>query len=255
LRIDRSGVVKLLDFGLAHMTAGQTMLTNPGQMIGTLDFVAPEQLNDARNVNGRADIYSLGCTLWFLLTGVPPFSGPAYSTPASKIKGHLADPPVSPAIQSGKVPSAVVNTLARMMSKEASERYASASQVVAKLAPYAKSADTRALLSELVAPPPNCRPQQNAEGSPIGRAASAVGRALWSVLVAIFWGRQRGFAGQAAFGMQPQRKPVLSISGMATFLILAFVLTRFVSCTPIKNNGTPTPGLFGHESNTNSDKR
>jgi serine/threonine protein kinase len=255
LRIDRSGVVKLLDFGLAHMSAGQTMLTNPGQIIGTLDFVAPEQLNDARNVDGRADIYSLGCTLWFLLTGMPPFGGPEYSTPASKIKGHLADPPVSPAIQHGKMPSSVVSTLERMMLKEPSERYAAPSQVVAKLAPYAKSADTRALMSELVAPPPNGRRQQNAVGSFIGRAAAAVGRAIWSLFVTIFRGRRRGFAGQSAFGMQPRREPVLSISGVIGFLFLAFILTRFVSCTPIENNGTAPTGFFGHDQSTNSDKR
>jgi eukaryotic-like serine/threonine-protein kinase len=255
LRIDRAGVVKVLDFGLAHITSGQTMLTNPGHMIGTLDFVAPEQLNDARNVDGRADVYSLGCTLWFLLTGMPPFSGPVYNTPASKIKGHLADYPVSSTIHDGKVPSTVVNTLERMMSKEPSERYASPSRVVARLAPYAKSANTRALLSEPVGPLADCRPQENTMGSSIGRVASAVGRAIWSLLVTIFWGRRRGFAGQSAFGMQPERKPIISISGAIGFLILAFVLTRFVSCTPIENHGTPPKGGFGHAQNTHSDRR
>jgi serine/threonine protein kinase len=255
LRIDRNGVVKLLDFGLAHMTADQTMLTNTGQMIGTLDFVAPEQLNDARNVTGRADIYSLGCTLWFLLTGAPPFSGPVYSTPASKIKGHLADHPVSPVIHNGKVPSAVFKTLDRMMAKEPSERYVSASQVVAKLAPYAKLANTRALIAELVPPPSHSRPQQNAGKSPIGRAAAAVGRAIWSLLVAIFWGKRRVYAGQSAFGMQPQREPIISIGGVIGFLILAFVLTRFVSCTPVEKHGTPPVDFFGHHSNATSNRR
>jgi serine/threonine protein kinase len=253
LRIDRTGVVKVLDFGLAHMTAGQTMLTNPGQMIGTLDFVAPEQLNDARNVDGRADVYSLGCTLWFLLTGTPPFSGPVYGTPASKIKGHMADHPVWPAIQNGEVPSAVVNTLERMMSKEPSERYASPSQVVARLAPYAKSANTRALVSELAAP--NCRAQQNVEGSSIGRAASAAGRAMRSLLADLFRGRRRRFAGQSAFGMQPQREPILSISGVIIFLMMGLFLTRFASCEAVENNGTPPISVFGHDANTNSGKR
>jgi serine/threonine protein kinase len=255
LRIDRTGVVKLLDFGLARMTTGQTMLTDAGQMIGTLDFAAPEQLNDARNVDGRADIYSLGCTFWFLLAGAPPFSGPIYGTPASKIKGHLADRPVSPAIHNGKLPSAVLNTLERMMSKEPSERYASALQVAARLAPYAKSADTRALMSELVPPPPDCRPQQDARDSPISRAAAAAGRAIWSLLVTIFWGRRRGFAGQSAFVVQPRREPIVSISGAIGFLVLAFLLTRFVSCTPIENNGTPPMGMFGHDPNTTSTAR
>lgn len=255
LRIDRTGVVKLLDFGLARMTAGQTMLTNTGQIVGTLDFVAPEQLNDAHNVDGRADIYSLGCTLWFLLTGMPPFSGPAYSTPVSKIKGHMADHPVSPAIQNGKLPSTVLKALHRMMSKEPSERYASPSQVVAELAPYAKLANAQALIAELGPPLPGYRPQQNTQESPMRRAALAVGRAAWSLLAAIFWGRQRGFVGQSAYGVQPKREPIISISGMIGFLVLAFVLTRLISCAPIKSDGTLPMGYPGHDANTYSNER
>ena len=86
LLVDGHGVVKLLDFGLARLSSGQTTFTTTGQLIGTLDYLAPEQAADSRSVDIRADIYSLGCTLYFLLTGRPPFVGQNYETPASKIR-------------------------------------------------------------------------------------------------------------------------------------------------------------------------
>src|SRR5205085_7307986 len=66
-------VVKILDFGLGKAFreegAKDHELTGPGKMLGTPDFIAPEQMRDASKVDVRADIYSLGCTLYFLLTG------------------------------------------------------------------------------------------------------------------------------------------------------------------------------------------
>ena len=74
----KKGVVKVLDFGLAKVTSeGQadSGLTREGQMLGTPDYIAPEQIRDAQSADIRADIYSLGCTLYYLLTGGPPFRG------------------------------------------------------------------------------------------------------------------------------------------------------------------------------------
>ena len=68
----------MLDFGLAKVTSeGQVDggLTREGQMLGTPDYIAPEQIRDAQSADIRADIYSLGCTLYYLLTGGPPFVG------------------------------------------------------------------------------------------------------------------------------------------------------------------------------------
>ena len=61
--------------------------------MGTADYMAPEQASDAHSVDIRADIYSLGCTLYKLLTGSAPFSGPQYKTPAEKLVGHLKETP------------------------------------------------------------------------------------------------------------------------------------------------------------------
>src|SRR5207248_858467 len=70
------GQIKLLDFGLARMASEQTVgrfQTAAGAYMGTPEFMAPEQATDAHNADVRADIYSLGCTLFYLLTGRPPF--------------------------------------------------------------------------------------------------------------------------------------------------------------------------------------
>ena len=73
-------IVKVLDFGLAKVQsegAVDSGLTHEGQMLGTPDYIAPEQISDAQHADIRADIYSLGCTLYYLLTAKPPFQGNA----------------------------------------------------------------------------------------------------------------------------------------------------------------------------------
>src|SRR4029077_18601435 len=86
-------VVKVLDFGLAKVSRevpADGALTHEGQMLGTPDFIAPEQISDARRADIRADIYSLGCTLYYLLTGGPPFPG------TSLHDGPQSHPPRTP---------------------------------------------------------------------------------------------------------------------------------------------------------------
>src|SRR5262249_13199128 len=80
LLLSREGVVKIVDLGLARLTAPglddpeAVKLTRTGELMGTPDYLAPEQITDSRRADIRADIYSLGCTLYQLLTGVPPFA-------------------------------------------------------------------------------------------------------------------------------------------------------------------------------------
>src|ERR1700722_3469345 len=77
-RDGKKAIVKVLDFGLAKLTSeGQSdsSLTREGQMLGTPDYIAPEQIRDAQSADIRADIYSLGCTFYYLLSDGPPFHG------------------------------------------------------------------------------------------------------------------------------------------------------------------------------------
>ncbi len=91
LLLDQHGSIKLLDFGLVRTDEARANATQAGQLLGTLDYIAPEQAIDASKIDHRSDIYSLGCTWIFLLTGTAPFDGERYSSIVSKMKGHLLD--------------------------------------------------------------------------------------------------------------------------------------------------------------------
>ena len=94
--MDEMGTVKLLDMGLARINAAaegteetQDELTVTGRVMGTADFMAPEQAQNTRHADERSDIYSLGCTLCYLLTGRSPYRGDGA---ISKIVAHLNEP-------------------------------------------------------------------------------------------------------------------------------------------------------------------
>jgi formylglycine-generating enzyme required for sulfatase activity len=92
LLVDSAGVVKVLDLGLARVeerAAGATELTGPHAVMGTAAYMAPEQAVDTRQADGRADVYSLGCTLFYLLTGKPPHAG---NTPMEVLIAHREQP-------------------------------------------------------------------------------------------------------------------------------------------------------------------
>lgn len=133
--------IKILDMGMARLQmAGNgdsqqesQLLTMEGVIIGTADYVSPEQAKTPRTVDIRADIYSLGCTLYHLLTGQPPFTG---KNVLEKLYKHqLADPDMAPVLQAtgDKQLTAVVK---RMMAKKPEGRYQTPAQAAEALKPY-----------------------------------------------------------------------------------------------------------------------
>ena len=86
LMLDDTGHVKLLDLGLAFVPGHGDELTDPGQMMGTLDYMAPEQASDSHDVDIRADVYGLGATLYKLLCGESPLASSQYDTPVKKLQ-------------------------------------------------------------------------------------------------------------------------------------------------------------------------
>jgi serine/threonine protein kinase len=131
------GVVLILDFGLARFVhEGDHGLTHSGVMMGTPDFVAPEQATDARAADIRADIYSLGCTLYFLLAGRPPFPE---GTSVEKVLAHLRQRPRSLRELRPDLPVGLVRVVERMMAREPAQRYQTPAEVAAGLTPFVEA--------------------------------------------------------------------------------------------------------------------
>ncbi len=115
-------------------------LTAMGSLMGTPDYIAPEQAADAHSADIRADIYSLGCTLHFLLTGRPPFE--ADSVPA-KLKAHAEHSPPALTTLRKDVPPELALVVARMMAKDPAKRLQTPADVVAALAPFVSGMSLR----------------------------------------------------------------------------------------------------------------
>src|SRR5436190_753164 len=113
--------VYLSDFGLTRPVAADTHLTDTDERLGTVDFMSPEQLRGLR-ADARSDVYALGCLLYTVLTGAPPFRRP---TAAATITAHLESPPPRASDHPG-VPDEFDPVLARALEKDPALRYASA---------------------------------------------------------------------------------------------------------------------------------
>ncbi len=149
LMVTPAGQVKILDFGLvrlAHAAEGSVaggpagMLTTAGTVLGTADYVAPEQAADPRSADIRADVYSLGCTLFFLLAGHPPFPN---GTVTEKLAQH-ANTPLPPlnALRAD-IPANLAAVVARMTAKNPADRFATPGEVAAALTPFAEPDSVR----------------------------------------------------------------------------------------------------------------
>jgi len=153
IRNPPSARVKILDLGLARLPRRQqsaaahedefatSLLTPVGSvMMGTPDFMAPEQAIDFHQVDIRADIYSLGCTFFFLLTGRPPFPG---GSAFQKLMRHQQAPPPDVTTLRADLPAGLNAVLQRMLAKTPQDRYQTPAAVATALAPFA-AGDARA---------------------------------------------------------------------------------------------------------------
>lgn len=139
LLVDLKGTVKILDMGLARFSDDiDASLTHDHdeRMLGTVDFLSPEQALDSHLVDPRADIYSLGCTLYFALTGQPPFP---VGTLAQRVIMHQSKEPAAIAEKRPDVPAELVTICRRMTAKSVGGRYQSAEEVAQALSQWAKN--------------------------------------------------------------------------------------------------------------------
>lgn len=148
LMLNTEGIVKVADLGLVKLPSGdlpaqagsvpsgddddegKTELTRSGSAMGTPAYMPPEQARDSATVDQRADIYSLGCTLYVLITGRPPFDG---KTALEIISKHQTQPITPPEVVVKRVPKAISDILLKMMAKKPDDRYQNMDEVIAAL--------------------------------------------------------------------------------------------------------------------------
>jgi serine/threonine protein kinase/WD40 repeat protein len=138
-RNGKKSTVKILDFGLAKASCekgGQYELTGEGKMLGTPQYIAPEQILDAATADIRADIYSLGCSLYCLLTGSAPFAGGSLW---EILQAHHAQEAKPLDTVRPDVPEALDAVVRKMMAKDPAERYQTPGEVAKALIPFIKT--------------------------------------------------------------------------------------------------------------------
>jgi serine/threonine protein kinase len=148
LLLTRHGVVKVLDLGLARLNAtaegeASTTVTHEGMVMGTPDYMAPEQAEESHAVDIRADLYSLGCTLYYLLSGQVPFPGGSL---LQKLRRHQSEEPMPIEYLRPDVPAAVAAVVRTLMAKRPEDRYQTPAELAAALNPERGSPEAASML-------------------------------------------------------------------------------------------------------------
>jgi eukaryotic-like serine/threonine-protein kinase len=140
LLVTPEGRTKLTDLGLASFSsdAAPASDTGPRHIVGTPDFIAPEAITTPGDVRRSSDIYSLGCTLYYAVTGKVPFPG---GVTRDKLRRHLEEVPLTPLLFTPQLDPALAELIGSMMHKKAAERMGSAAEVVERLRPWTEKAD------------------------------------------------------------------------------------------------------------------
>ncbi len=145
LMLAAGGVVKILDLGLALLREGrlnnEDSATQTGYLLGTADYVSPEQLHDPHDADVRSDLYSLGCSFYKLLTGRAPFGGSEHSSLAKKLDAHRYVAALPIRSLRPEVPEEVDAVLARLLAKEPADRIQEPAELAELLAPLTAGAD------------------------------------------------------------------------------------------------------------------
>lgn len=129
----QDGRAKLVDMGLARLhqvESNANDLTATGVTLGTFDYISPEQARDPRLADLRSDLYSLGCTFYYMLTGLPPFPD---GTVLQKLLSHSSEPPRDPRDIRGELSEEIANIALRLMAKQPNQRYQQPEELIGAL--------------------------------------------------------------------------------------------------------------------------
>lgn len=238
LIITPQGVVKILDLGLARLRGPSQDAGAPeGSVIGTVDYMAPELALDPQHVDPRADIYSLGCVLFFCLVGQPPFAG---GTLAERIVKHQTQPPPDLQHLRPDVPDTLAEICRRMLAKSPGERFPTASEVARALKHCEESSSSlliraRALPEDGSSPQPRPKAPVQTEGEKGPEAGQSGSRPDTP---------EKGDGEQkksvALKVPRPFRRAILGAlitGGLCLFLLLVWAVFQKVQTTPEKPAG------------------
>ena len=177
--------VKILDMGLVRSILDDDLergLTRDGTVVGTPDYMAPEQAKNSRIVDRRADLYSLGATIYFMLTGKPPFPD---GTALDKIIRHVDQaPPLLSALRND-VPEELVRIVDRLMAKNPAQRFATAAELAQSLEPLAKLAPVRSLVRIPVEAAKPAKAGDSGVEESVYAPASYLRRNMWWIVAAV----------------------------------------------------------------------
>ncbi len=228
LLLNNQGAIKILDLGLARLNEGEKQRSGSSEpAFGTVDYMAPEQAMQTTNFDHRADIYSLGCTLYCLLTGHPPF--PEGSL-AQRIVKHQTQEPRPLATERPDAPQGLIDICRRMMAKQPEDRYQTMQEVGAALAPWRPATNEsnsainsiRAIKAVAEATPGSMAAAENwlaSLGSPSGKTTQAASKASAAKMSTAKM--------SAAQSTKLERKPGIATRLAATFSgLLAFIRTK-----------------------------
>lgn len=127
---NRNGRAVLMDFGIASIVTATTRLTADDSLVGTLDYISPEQIQHSSEVDARADIYALGVMAYQMLTGELPFK---HNNPGALVMAHLMQPPPDPRELVPGLTKSAAHVIIKAMAKKPEDRFATAGEMVAHL--------------------------------------------------------------------------------------------------------------------------
>ena len=250
--VDSRPTVKILDFGLAGFAAESALveadsvggadgdttplhLTTFGSVMGTPDYIAPEQARDAHSADIRADIYSLGCTLYFLLSGQTPHTADSV---VDKLKAHAEREPEAIETVCVDVPDELAEVIRRMMAKDSADRFQSPAEVADALAPFVDQ--HRSDGDDGRGGPDNSLPTAIAEPMRFGHRVLSIAGIL-SVVAAILAISNRGWI---AFQYPEWLAPWLRLGGMASLPVGLLVLFGAVRMKRPSSYGLVVSGVL-----------
>ncbi|MCR9232408.1 MAG: protein kinase [bacterium] len=150
LMISKAGIVKVLDLGLARLLKQElpdSELTNAGQIMGTVEYMAPEQAESLTDVDFRADIYSLGVTLYKLLAGASPYRFDEQNPAWKRLQKITTQTPIPLTEFRAELPPPLIQLVSDMLEREPAKRPASMAEVAERLQPFCAEANLAQLLS------------------------------------------------------------------------------------------------------------